>query len=74
VKLDVPNFPQDPSKGNHEISFGKTIYIEQSDFKEVVYPLCPLSSVTQYLTNHTTFQAVYLRELVTNGIIPPSTS
>ena len=35
VKLSVPNFPQDPSKGNHEIAFEKTIFIEQSDFKEV---------------------------------------
>lgn len=35
VKLNVANFPQDPSKGSHEISFGKTIFIEQSDFKEV---------------------------------------
>ncbi|XP_068758276.1 glutamine--tRNA ligase-like [Montipora capricornis] len=35
VKLNVANFPQDPSKGSHEISFGKTIYIEQTDFKEV---------------------------------------
>lgn len=35
VKLSVPNFPQDPSKGNHEISFGKTIFIEQTDFKEM---------------------------------------
>ncbi|CAH3145871.1 unnamed protein product [Porites evermanni] len=33
--LSVANFPQDPSKGNHEIPFGKTIFIEQSDFKEV---------------------------------------
>ncbi|KAM7442173.1 putative glutamine--tRNA ligase, partial [Porites harrisoni] len=35
VTLSVANFPQDPSKGNHEIPFGKTIFIEQSDFKEV---------------------------------------
>lgn len=35
VKLNVANFPQDPSKGSHAISFGKTIYIEQTDFKEV---------------------------------------
>lgn len=35
VKLSVPNFPQDPSKGSHEIAFEKTIFIEQSDFKEV---------------------------------------
>ncbi|XP_067024139.1 glutamine--tRNA ligase-like [Acropora muricata] len=35
IKLNVPNFPQDPSKGSHEVSFGKTLYIEQTDFKEV---------------------------------------
>lgn len=33
--MNVPNFPQDPSKGSHEVSFGKTLYIEQTDFKEV---------------------------------------
>ncbi|KAL9960696.1 hypothetical protein ACROYT_G034182 [Oculina patagonica] len=35
AKLSVPNFPQDPSKGSHDITIEKTIFIEQSDFKEV---------------------------------------
>lgn len=32
--LVIPNFPNDPSLGSHEIVFDKVIYIEQSDFKE----------------------------------------
>lgn len=31
----VPNFPADEKKGSHKVSFGKTIYIEKSDFREV---------------------------------------
>lgn len=32
--LTVPNFPNDPTKGTHQVIFDKVIYIEQSDFKE----------------------------------------
>lgn len=32
--LEVPNFPNDPSKGSHLVTFDKVIYIEKSDFKE----------------------------------------
>lgn len=32
--LVIPNFPNDPSLGSHEIVFDRVIYIEQSDFKE----------------------------------------
>ncbi|KFM68600.1 putative glutamine--tRNA ligase, partial [Stegodyphus mimosarum] len=35
ILLDVPNFPADPSKGTHKVTFSDVIYIEQSDFKEV---------------------------------------
>lgn len=33
--LVIPNFPNDPSLGSHEIVFDKVIYIEQTDFKEL---------------------------------------
>ncbi|XP_031621743.1 probable glutamine--tRNA ligase [Contarinia nasturtii] len=32
--ITVPNFPNDPTKGTHQVIFDKVIYIEQSDFKE----------------------------------------
>lgn len=37
VELDVPNFPADPSKGTHKVTFSNVVYIEQSDFKEVYF-------------------------------------
>ncbi|XP_043501637.1 probable glutamine--tRNA ligase [Polistes fuscatus] len=35
LKLSVPNFPNAPEKGHHEITFDKIVYIEASDFREV---------------------------------------
>nr|XP_055024703.1 glutamine--tRNA ligase [Misgurnus anguillicaudatus] len=35
-KLQVPDFPANESKGSHTISFSKTIFIEQADFREVM--------------------------------------
>lgn len=32
--ISVPNFPNDASKGTHQVTFDKVIYIERSDFKE----------------------------------------
>lgn len=32
--LTVPDFPNDTGKGNHNIVFDKTVYIESSDFTE----------------------------------------
>lgn len=32
--LSVPDFPADESSSKHEVTFGKVIYIERSDFKE----------------------------------------
>lgn len=31
----VPNFPANEAKGTHTVPFSATIYIEQSDFREV---------------------------------------
>ncbi|KAG8127917.1 putative Glutaminyl-tRNA synthetase-like protein [Naja naja] len=35
ITIRVPNFPADESKGFHEVPFQSTLYIEQSDFREV---------------------------------------
>lgn len=35
INIDVPNFPDDASKGTHTIQFSSTIFIERSDFREV---------------------------------------
>ena len=36
VELTVPNFPADESRGSHTIKFDSVIYIEKSDFNEVI--------------------------------------
>lgn len=33
--LYVPDFPSNPDKGSHTVTFSSVIYIEKSDFKEV---------------------------------------
>ncbi|XP_056102716.1 glutamine--tRNA ligase [Rhinichthys klamathensis goyatoka] len=35
-ELRVPDFPANEAKGSHVVSFSKTIFIEQSDFREVM--------------------------------------
>jgi len=35
IKLTAPNFPNEPEKGHHEITFDEIVYIEATDFKEV---------------------------------------
>lgn len=35
IKLNVPDFPNEPERGHHEITFDEILYIESSDFKEV---------------------------------------
>ncbi|KAF7391735.1 hypothetical protein HZH68_011278 [Vespula germanica] len=35
LKLSVPNFPNAPERGHHEITFDKVLYIEASDFREI---------------------------------------
>ncbi|XP_072276713.1 glutamine--tRNA ligase isoform X1 [Pyxicephalus adspersus] len=34
--VSVPNFPADESKGFHTVPFSSTVYIEQTDFREVM--------------------------------------
>ena len=34
--ISVPDFPDFPERGSHNIAFGPTIYIEKSDFKESI--------------------------------------
>jgi hypothetical protein len=35
VAVDVPNIPHDASKGFHSVPFGRVIFIERSDIREV---------------------------------------
>ncbi|CAH2312769.1 glutamine--tRNA ligase [Pelobates cultripes] len=35
IDVSVPNFPADESKGFHTVPFASTLYIEQTDFREV---------------------------------------
>ncbi len=32
--INLPDFPNEASRGSHNIKFAPTIYIEKSDFKE----------------------------------------
>lgn len=34
INISVPDFPNEPEKGQHSISFDEVVYIEASDFKE----------------------------------------
>ncbi|KAE8612329.1 hypothetical protein XENTR_v10012814 [Xenopus tropicalis] len=36
IDVSVPNFPADESKGFHVVPFSSTVYIEKSDFREVM--------------------------------------
>uniref|UniRef100_A0A8B9L6A1 Glutamine--tRNA ligase n=1 Tax=Astyanax mexicanus TaxID=7994 RepID=A0A8B9L6A1_ASTMX len=36
TEVRIPDFPADETKGSHVVPFSKTIYIEQSDFREVM--------------------------------------
>jgi glutaminyl-tRNA synthetase len=33
IRLTVPDFPENPDRSSHPVTFAKTIFIEQSDFK-----------------------------------------
>ncbi|TRY62895.1 hypothetical protein TCAL_00369 [Tigriopus californicus] len=33
-EIEVPDFPDNPEKGSHKITFGQCLYIERSDFKD----------------------------------------
>ncbi|XP_055939600.1 probable glutamine--tRNA ligase [Argiope bruennichi] len=36
IVIDVPDFPADPSRGHHKVTFSDVIYIDQSDFREIL--------------------------------------
>lgn len=36
LKIQVPNFPNNPEQGSHSVTFADTIYIEKNDFLEVI--------------------------------------
>ena len=34
TSFNVPDFPDSPEKGSHDVGFAQTIFIERTDFKE----------------------------------------
>lgn len=36
LDIQVPNFPADETKGFHQVPFASTVFIERTDFKEVI--------------------------------------
>lgn len=36
IELTAPNYPNDESKGSHKIYFDKVVYIDATDFQEVI--------------------------------------
>ena len=36
IELSIPNFPNDESRGSHLVYFDKVVYIDASDFIEVI--------------------------------------
>ncbi len=36
MELTAPNFPNDEAKGCHKIYFDKVVYIDATDFQEVI--------------------------------------
>lgn len=36
LEISVPNFPNNPALGTHTVTFGSKIFIEKSDFMEVI--------------------------------------
>lgn len=36
IEIQVPNFPNDESKGSHKVTFDKVVYIDSVDFQEVI--------------------------------------
>jgi glutaminyl-tRNA synthetase len=37
ILCDVPDFPNEPNRGSHKVPFAQDLFIEVSDFKEVVF-------------------------------------
>lgn len=35
ISYTVPDFPNEPEKGSHKVTFNNVLYIESSDFKEL---------------------------------------
>ena len=61
--IDVPNIPLDASKGTHQVPFGRTIYIERTDFREVGRKLMKRSGI---------WYTVQLRGMRTSKRVPNS--
>ena len=35
--IEVPDFPKDPKRGTHKVVLDRVVYIDRSDFREVMY-------------------------------------
>ena len=37
TSLEVPDFPKEPARGSHNVTLDRVVYIDRSDFREVVF-------------------------------------
>lgn len=51
INVDVPNFPNLPEFGNHTVVFNKIIYIEKTDFMEVVFSFTHNSAFSTFFNS-----------------------
>ncbi|EDV29716.1 uncharacterized protein TRIADDRAFT_37025 [Trichoplax adhaerens] len=64
--LSVPDFPQDSSKGNHNIVFSNVIYIERGDFKKTAGENFHRLTENQYVGLRHTGYAIMVQDIVMN--------
>jgi tRNA synthetases class I (E and Q), anti-codon binding domain len=50
ILCDVPDFPNEPNRGSHKVPFAKDLFIEASDFKEVVLEKYEIKMKLNYLS------------------------
>ena len=68
INLTVPDFPENPEKSTHSISFAKTIFIEQSDFKlEADKNFRRLTKEQEVGLRHAGFVIKFVRVAAKNG-------
>jgi len=36
TSLEVPDFPKEPTRGSHNVTLDRVVYIDRSDFREVI--------------------------------------
>ena len=73
INLTVPDFPENPEKSTHSISFAKTIFIEQSDFKlEADKNFRRLTKEQEVGLRHAGFVIKFVRVAAKNGAGEPT--